>query len=105
MPNSPLFLDGLEQYSPTVDEPDDFDRFWRDTLAEATARPVLVDVRPEPTDLRLLDSWDVTFAGFGGDPVRAWYTRPTGPGSRFGELTAAASRGHASEAQLSHSGS
>ncbi|PYC70765.1 acetylxylan esterase [Micromonospora arborensis] len=78
MPNSPFSLDALEQYSPTIDEPDDFDQFWRDTLAEAVARPVLVDVRPEPTDLRLLDSWDVTFAGFGGDPVRAWYTRPAG---------------------------
>ncbi len=39
---------------------------------------MLVDVRPYRTDLRLVDTWDVTFAGFGGDPVRAWYTRPAG---------------------------
>ena len=63
---------------PTVAEPADFDAFWRATLDEAAARPVLVDVRPDPTDLRLVDTWDVTFAGFGGDPVRAWYTRPAG---------------------------
>ncbi|MGI5520411.1 acetylxylan esterase [Micromonospora sp. CA-259024] len=78
MPHSDSTLDELQRYTPEIVEPDDFDQFWRDTLAEAAARPVLVDVRPEPTDLRLLDSWDVTFAGFGGDPVRAWYTRPTG---------------------------
>ncbi|MFD6563709.1 acetylxylan esterase [Micromonospora profundi] len=71
-------LDELRRYAPTVVEPDDFDGFWRDTLTEAAARPALVDVRPEPTDLRLLDSWDVTYAGFAGDPVRAWYTRPAG---------------------------
>ncbi|MEV1159015.1 acetylxylan esterase [Micromonospora chokoriensis] len=78
MPYSALTLDELQRYAPDVAEPDDFDQFWRDTLAEVAARPVLVDVRPEPTDLLLLDSWDVTFTGFDGDPVRAWYTRPAG---------------------------
>ncbi|MEU4570186.1 acetylxylan esterase [Micromonospora sp. NPDC023956] len=73
-----LPLDQLRRYAPTVAEPDDFDDFWRRTLAGAADRPVLVDVRPERTGLRLVDSWDVTFAGFGGDPVRAWYTRPAG---------------------------
>ncbi|RZT78950.1 cephalosporin-C deacetylase [Micromonospora violae] len=78
MPHSAFTFDDLQRYAPSVAEPDDFDEFWRATLTEAAAVPVLVDVRPEPTDLRLLDSWDVTFAGFGGDPVRAWYTRPAG---------------------------
>ena len=78
MPLFDLPLDQLRQYAPTVAEPADFDEFWRATLREASASPVLVDVRPEPTDLRLVDTWDVTFAGFAGDPVRAWYTRPAG---------------------------
>ncbi|MGC4855666.1 acetylxylan esterase [Micromonospora sp. DT4] len=78
MPDSTVRLAELERYSPAVTEPEDFDRFWADTLAVAASRPVLVDVRPEATDLRLLDSWDVTFAGFGGDEVRAWFTRPAG---------------------------
>ncbi|XTZ15670.1 acetylxylan esterase [Micromonospora echinospora] len=78
MPLFDLPLDELRRYAPVVAEPDDFDAFWRTTLREATAVPVLVDVRAEPTDLRLVDTWDVTFAGFGGDPVRAWYTRPAG---------------------------
>ncbi|GGM10916.1 MULTISPECIES: acetylxylan esterase [Micromonospora] len=73
-----LPLDQLRRYAPTVAEPVDFDGFWRATLAEAAARPVLLDVRPHHTGLRLVDSFDVTFAGFGGDPVRAWYTRPAG---------------------------
>lgn len=73
-----LPLDQLQRYAPVVPEPEDFDEFWRTTLAAEAGRPVLLDVRPEPTELRLVDSWDVTFAGFGGDPVRAWYTRPAG---------------------------
>ena len=73
-----LPLEELERYAPAVAEPADFDAFWRDTLASAAATPVLVDVRPVDTDLRLVDTWDVTFAGYGGDPVRAWFTRPAG---------------------------
>ncbi len=80
-----LPLDELERYAPQVPEPADFDAFWHATLEQAEARGVLVDVRPvdtEDTGLSLFDTWDVTFAGFGGDPVRAWFTRPrqaTGP--------------------------
>ncbi|MFG1677501.1 acetylxylan esterase [Micromonospora sp. NPDC049282] len=73
-----LALDRLRCYTPTVVEPADFDQFWRATLAVAAGTPALVDVRPEPTDLRLVDVWDVTFAGYDGEPVRAWYTRPAG---------------------------
>jgi len=73
-----LPLDQLERYAPAVPEPDDFDEFWRATLASASARPVLLDARPEPTDLSLVETWDVTFAGFGGAPIRAWFNRPTG---------------------------
>ncbi|WP_431934255.1 acetylxylan esterase [Micromonospora sp. RP3T] len=78
MPFSDLPLDQLRQYRPAVPEPAGFDRFWRATLDRAAATPVLCDVRPEPTGLRLVDTWDVTYAGFDGEPVRAWYTRPAG---------------------------
>lgn len=68
----------LERYAPAVREPGDFDAFWDATLKQAGAGPVLRDVRPVETGLSLLDTWDVTFAGFGGDPVRGWFTRPRG---------------------------
>ncbi|QLQ36480.1 acetylxylan esterase [Micromonospora robiginosa] len=73
-----LAVERLRRYTPTVAEPADFDRFWRATLAAASRAPALLDIRPEPTDLRLVDVWDVTVAGFDGEPVRAWYTRPAG---------------------------
>jgi cephalosporin-C deacetylase len=68
----------LERYTPAVREPDDFDVFWRSTLEQADATPVIIDVQPVDTGLSLVDTWDVTFAGFGGDPVRGWFTRPRG---------------------------
>jgi cephalosporin-C deacetylase len=78
MPAFDLPLRELERYSPAVGEPADFDAFWAGTLSAARAAPPLLDRRPEPIGLRLLDTWDVTFAGFGGAPIRAWYTRPAG---------------------------
>jgi cephalosporin-C deacetylase len=70
-----LPLTELRRYSPDVAEPPDFDAFWKASIPDV---PPLDDVRPEPTHLRLVDTWDVTFTGFGGAPVRAWYTRPAG---------------------------
>jgi len=81
MPLFDLPRDQMDRYAPDVAEPVDLDAFWARTLADAGTRPVLVDVRPGPADLSLLRCWDVTFAGFGGDPVRAWFTLPAGADS------------------------
>lgn len=70
-----LPLTELRRYSPDVPEPDDFDAFWKAGIPTGEA---LVEARPFPTDLRLVDTYDVAFTGFGGAPVRAWYTRPAG---------------------------
>ena len=40
--------------SAAVPEPPDVDAFWRDTLSDARREPVLLDVRPEPNDLAVL---------------------------------------------------
>ncbi|GGM12220.1 acetylxylan esterase [Streptomyces fumigatiscleroticus] len=68
----------LERHRPALDEPADFEEFWRQTLQEAAEADPLVSARPVPTGLRLTRTWDVTFRGFAGDPVRAWFSRPAG---------------------------
>ncbi|MCI3271744.1 acetylxylan esterase [Streptomyces cylindrosporus] len=78
MPAFDLPIRELEQYRPDVQEPPDFDEFWRDTLKEAAQAEVLAAATPVRTGLRLTDTWDVTFRGFAKDPVRAWYSRPAG---------------------------
>jgi len=78
MPRFDLPLSELEQYRPEVAEPDDFDAFWGRTLAESRAAGGEVTVVRAATMLRTVDVWDVTFPGFAGDPVKAWYLRPAG---------------------------
>ncbi|MFG1810068.1 acetylxylan esterase [Streptomyces sp. NPDC049040] len=76
-----LPLGELERYAPEVPEPEDFDAFWDGTLKQADTAAVLIDVAPVDTGLSLVDTWDVTFAGFDGQPVRGWFTRPRGAGA------------------------
>ncbi|OAH13638.1 acetylxylan esterase [Streptomyces jeddahensis] len=78
MPAFDLPPDELERHRPALDEPADFDAFWQDTLKQAEQDEPLVSVQPVDNGLRLVDSWDVTFRGFAGEPVRAWYSRPAG---------------------------
>ncbi|MGW1612995.1 acetylxylan esterase [Streptomyces sp. NPDC002285] len=73
----------LERYRPALQEPTGFDAFWHDTLKEAAQPEVLVSAHPVDTGLRLTETWDVTFRGFGGDPVRAWFSRPAGVRDRL----------------------
>lgn len=68
----------LREYRSAVAEPDDFDEFWAGSLAQARrhdAPPVLTPVR---SPLSTLEVHDVTFPGFDGEPIRAWYRRPAG---------------------------
>lgn len=68
----------LAVYRPEVDEPADFDDFWRETLASARSADAAVRRTPVDSGLVLVDVEDVAFAGFAGDPVRAWLVIPRG---------------------------
>lgn len=74
-----LPLDELHTYSSASAEPHDFDEFWSATLAEARTHDL--DARFElrtDTGLTTVDVYDVTFAGFGGHPVKGWLVMPSG---------------------------
>ncbi|MFI0502544.1 acetylxylan esterase [Streptomyces albogriseolus] len=69
----------LERHRPDVAEPADFDAFWKRTLEEAAgAGDILLSAGRVENGLRLTETWDVTFRGFAGDPVRGWFSRPAG---------------------------
>ncbi|WP_406099353.1 acetylxylan esterase [Streptomyces sp. NBC_01013] len=75
-------LDELERYRPALPEPDDFDAFWRETLAQQEGFGLAARFEPVPNGLVTIDTFDVTFAGYGGHPVRGWFHLPvtrTGP--------------------------
>jgi cephalosporin-C deacetylase len=55
----------------------DFDAFWAQTLAETRAHELAPRLELVPGSAGLT-TWDVSFAGFGGDRVRAWLHLPAG---------------------------
>jgi cephalosporin-C deacetylase len=65
--------------------PPDLDRFWSATLAEARAHDLSATFEPVDNGLAVISTFDVTYAGFGGSPVRAWLHLPAG---RTGPLAA-----------------
>ncbi|MBV1856488.1 acetylxylan esterase [Catellatospora tritici] len=68
-----------EAYHSTLRAPDDFDEFWARTLAEAGSRPL--EAVFTSAWRRTVEVYDVGFAGFGGDPVKAWLAVPKGAAS------------------------
>ncbi|WP_102507683.1 acetylxylan esterase [Sanguibacter massiliensis] len=74
-----LPTDQLQAYAPGPDEvgeAPDHDEFWAATLAGSRALASAPTRTRVTTGLRAVDSYDVTFSGFGGHPVRAWLTLP-----------------------------
>ncbi|MFJ5611904.1 acetylxylan esterase [Streptomyces sp. NPDC093221] len=71
-----LPLDELRAYRSRSAEPADFDAFWSQTLEEARAHPLEARFEPVRTGLSTVDVYDVTFAGFGGQPVKGWFVAP-----------------------------
>jgi cephalosporin-C deacetylase len=71
-----LPLEQLQTYIPARTEPPDFDSFWANTLAEARQFPLNAKFEPIDTGLTLLDTCDVTYNGFGGQPIKGWFLTP-----------------------------
>ena len=82
MPFFDLPLDELRAYAPELPEPADLDAFWAGTLAETRAHDLAATFTPVATGLTVIDTFDVTFAGFGGAPIKGWLHRPAGSDAR-----------------------
>ena len=71
-----LPLDALRAYRPERVEPPDFDAFWTETLAETRISPLDPTFTPVDAGIRLVETFDVAFAGWGGHPIKAWLLLP-----------------------------
>lgn len=76
MPLFDLSLDELHRYRPDRNEPADFDEFWKRSFEEAATHPLSPTFSPVGSHLSLVDVFDVEFAGWNGDPIRAWLITP-----------------------------
>jgi cephalosporin-C deacetylase len=81
LPAMPMFdLTGAElrAHRSNVEPPGDLQEFWARTLAVARAHGGTPTLTPAATPLRLIQTFDVTFPGYAGDPIKAWLHRPAG---------------------------
>ena len=76
MPYSDLPIDELRTYRPNLAVPSDLDAFWEETLRETRSRATPATFTPVDSGLTVIRSFDVTFPGFGGSPVRGWLHLP-----------------------------
>ncbi|MDV5149708.1 acetylxylan esterase [Streptomyces sp. SBC-4] len=73
-----LPIDQLRTYRSASVEPEDFDAFWAKTLDETRTHPLDARFEPVATGLATVETYDVTFAGFDGQPVKGWFVLPAG---------------------------
>lgn len=78
-----LPLEQLKVYQPPRTEPGDFDAFWQNTLDEARRFDLNPVFTPYDAALRALEVFDVTFNGYGGQPIKGWLLLPA---ARAGKL-------------------
>ena len=78
MPRFDLSPAELRTYRPVVAEPADFDAFWQRTLASSRRLAAPAEHTRVESPLKLVDVYDLTFSGYGGDRVRGWFVVPAG---------------------------
>jgi cephalosporin-C deacetylase len=78
MPFFDMPLEQLQAYRPERSEPQDFDAFWQATLDETRQHPLNARFEPYDSGLKTVDAFDATYAGYGGQPIKAWFLLPAG---------------------------
>ncbi|MFZ1769187.1 MAG: acetylxylan esterase, partial [Caldilinea sp.] len=66
----------LKTYLPEREEPRDFDAFWLRTLADARSHGLDPVFTPVDYGLRTVETFDVTFSGYGGQRIKGWLLLP-----------------------------
>lgn len=69
-------LEKLPEYLPDRNEPANFDTFWNQTLEEARNAADTPEFTPVDYGLRTIESFDVTFSGYGGQRIKGWLQLP-----------------------------
>ena len=75
----------MRAYTPDLPVPADLDEFWSTTLGETREHDLAPTFKPVDTGLKVIETFDVGYAGFGGSRVRGWLHLPAG---RSGPLPA-----------------
>ncbi|MBT2250300.1 acetylxylan esterase [Arthrobacter sp. BHU FT2] len=76
MPLFDLDLPQLRDYHSAAQMPTDLPDFWDATLIQAKEFPLAAVYEPVENYLTLIDTFDVTFNGYGGHPIKGWLHLP-----------------------------
>jgi cephalosporin-C deacetylase len=76
MPQFDLSVDELASYDPGLKAPVDLNAFWEHTLAETRAHDLDPALERAKSPLVAVESFDVSWRGYGGDPVKGWLHLP-----------------------------
>jgi cephalosporin-C deacetylase len=76
VPQSDFPIDQLRAYQPHLPAPEDLDAFWSQTLEKTRSHPLGATFTSIDSGLKVIETFDVTFAGFGGAPIRGWLHLP-----------------------------
>jgi cephalosporin-C deacetylase len=71
-----LSPDQLRSYTPSRDEPADFDAFWGATLDQTRRSPLDPVFASADFGMATVETFDVTFNGYGGQPIKGWLLLP-----------------------------
>jgi cephalosporin-C deacetylase len=69
-------LEELIVYLPERNEPKDFDSFWKDSVAQARTRSGEPHIEAIDFGHRTVETFDLTFSGFDGQPIKGWFIVP-----------------------------
>lgn len=78
MPQFDLTPDQLAAYDPQLEAPADLEAFWERTLGETRSHPLDPVIARAQTPFVVVESYDVSWRGFGGDPISGWLHLPAG---------------------------
>ncbi|WP_255771325.1 acetylxylan esterase [Pseudarthrobacter sulfonivorans] len=76
MPLFDLPLEQLRAFTSSVAAPADLQDFWDATIEEARTYALGATFEQVQNHLTVIDTFDVTFAGFGGAPIKGWLHLP-----------------------------
>jgi cephalosporin-C deacetylase len=71
-----LPLEELRLYKPERFEPKDFDVFWDRSIDDAQSFDLNAQFTKADYNLDLLETYEVTFCGYAGQPVKGWFIHP-----------------------------
>ena len=66
----------LEVYRPALTKRDDFEEFWRETLAEHLQSEPVAELTKINSPITEIDIFDVVVPGFNNDPIKGWFLTP-----------------------------